>query len=183
MVADACEVVALSSLHDQRFLGFGVIVSKQVQHPVHDEERQFGIERACMLSSLVMGNHRTQHDVTDQRQRIVRSVERVLIKGKRQHISGSGATHVFGVEIGDGVLIDEMQIDSTFANRFPYQDGNANATEHIERNQVVILSIEPGNAEAALGMQRIRKFSIRKFSIRKFGVGLVGHQRDSSNRV
>ncbi len=178
MVANACEVVALSSLHDQRFLGFGVIVSKQVQHSVHDEERQFGIERARVFGSLVMGNRWTQHDVTDERQRIIGSVERVLIKGKRQHISGSVATHVFGVEIGDRVSIDEMQIDSAFTNRFPCEDGNANATERIERNHMVVLSIEPGNAETVLGMPRIRKLRIATF-----GVVLVLHQRDSSNRV
>src|SRR5262249_15964315 len=69
-VAKARQELLLGGAHLRRLLGFGVVVVEQVQHTVHDEQRQFVVGAHAVHTSLTTCDRRADDDVAEQRRRI-----------------------------------------------------------------------------------------------------------------
>ena len=101
---EALEQVELAGAHHRRLVGLGVIVSQYVQDAVDHEQSKFVVEGAGVLGELIGGNGRTDHHIAEQRRH---PVERLVVHRERQHIGRPRLAHVFRVQFGDVVTIEE----------------------------------------------------------------------------
>ena len=71
-LAEAREQLLLAAAHHGGLLGFGVVVVEQVQHAVHDEQRELVVGGDAALDGLAARDRRAHDDVAEQRRRIAR---------------------------------------------------------------------------------------------------------------
>ena len=93
---------------------FEMIVSEHMQYAVDGQQGELVVERASVIGSCLCRDGWADHDIAEQHRadqgRRAADIDIVdRIERKRQHIGRSLLAHVFGVEQGDLVAVDECE--------------------------------------------------------------------------
>ena len=104
---------ALTLAHGGGLAGFRVVVAEHVQDAVHDEQRQLVIDAAAVRRAprprRPPGTRRRRRGAPGRRRRARRRSWSTASSGNDSTSVGPVAAHVFGVQAGDLVRIDECQ--------------------------------------------------------------------------
>ena len=153
--------LTLPLLHRRLFPRIGVVVVEQVQHAVHDEQRELVVERRTVLGRLRLRHGRTHHDVADQRRRLAALAGRtrtaaalvglaagqheVVVHREREHVGGPGSAQELLVELGDRGAIHEEERELRGAGHLllvDHQAGQADPPHHVDGDVVLLVAPE-----------------------------------------